>query len=154
MRLWPTLFVTLLLAPAAASAQTYVGNTVSTYAATGEGVVPEEPDNVVVASVPVPLKYRSKKHFLLVTSSVQELCLDATLRSFLTINGVAVTLTAGPTECNDADWAFRTRQWSFPPAALGGEEFPPGALVELYLSRPGDSPAAYGPRTLRVEIMD
>jgi hypothetical protein len=139
----------LLLAPAAASAQAWVGNTVSTYSATGEGVIPEEPDNLVVASVALPKKYRAARHVLLVTTTVQELCLDSGVRSFLTVNGVAVTLTAGPTECNDSNWAFRTRQWNFPP---GSFDAPSGALVELYLSRPDGTPAAYGPRTMRVEI--
>jgi hypothetical protein len=142
------LLAALLLAPAVASAQSYVGNTVSTYAASGEGVIPEEPDNLVVASVELPRKYRPSKHVLLVTTTVQELCLDSSVRSFLTIGGVAVTLTAGPTECNDSDWTFRTRQWSFPP---GSFVVAPGALVELYLTRPDGTPAAYGPRTLRVE---
>ena len=113
----------------------------------------------MLASVALPVKYRSKKHFLLVTASVHELCLgSAMLRSFLTINGVAVTLTAArPTECNDADWAFRTRQWSFAPTSLGGAEFPP---QERWWSsdpeppRPDEAAAAYGPRTLRVEIAD
>jgi hypothetical protein len=145
------LAVALLLAAPAARGQAFVGSTVSIFEATSEGVIPEEPDEVVVASVAVPAKYRGKKSFLLVTASVQESCVGTGTRSYLTIDGVEATPAVGPTECTDSGWAFRNRQWSFPPASQGGPAIAPGALVELRL-RAFDAGAAFGVRTLRVEI--
>lgn len=140
-----------LLAATAAHGQAFVGSTVSTFESTSEGAIPEEPDEVVVASVAVPAKYRGKKSFLLVTASVQESCVGTGTRSYLTIDGVAVTPAVGPTECTDSGWAFRNRQWSFPPTSQGGPAIVPGALVELRL-RAFDAGAAFGARTLRVEV--
>ena len=143
--------VALLLLAAAASGQGFVGSTVSIFEATSEGAIPEEPDEVVVASVAVPAKYRGKKSFLLVTTSVQESCTGTGTRSYLTIDGVAVTPAVGPTECTDSGWSFRNRQWSFPPSSQGGPAIAPGALVELRL-RAFDAGASFGVRTLRVEV--
>ena len=141
----------LLLGAAAASGQAFVGDSVSIFEATDEGAIPEEPDEVVVASVAVPEKYRGKKHFLLVTTSVQQSCVGTGTRSHLTIDGVEVTPAVGPTECTDSPFAFRNREWSFPPASQGGPVIAPGALVELRL-RAFDAGAAFGTRTMRVEI--
>jgi hypothetical protein len=141
----------LLLGAAAASGQTIVGDTLSTFQATNEAAVPVEPDETVVASVAVPEKYRGKKHFLLVTSSVQQSCEGTGTRSHLEVDGVELTPAVGPTECTDSGWAFRNRQWSFPPASQGGPVIAPGAVIELRLHA-FDEGAAFGVRTLRVEI--
>jgi hypothetical protein len=153
---YPTLAVALVLAATAASGQAFVGKTVSLFAAVDEGSVAVSPDRVTIASVAVPTKYRSQKHFLLVTASVAESCLGRTLASFLTVGGVAATPDPGgdgPTECSDSDWAFRTKQWLLPPESQGGPEVPPGALVELKLTdHSGPVGSGYGTRVLRVEI--
>jgi len=141
----------LVLVAAAASGQTFVGNTVSTFESTSEGNIPEEPDEVIVASLAVPAKYRGKKHFLLVTSSVQASCQNGLVRSYLTIDGVEVTL--GPTECSFVPHRFQSRQWSFPPTSQGGPSIAPGALVELRM-RAIDATAQYATRSVRVEIAD
>ena len=64
---------------------------------------------------------------------------------------VIVAPAVGPTECTDSGWSFQNRQWSFPPTSQGGPVIAPGALVELRL-RAFDAGAAFGARTLRVEV--
>jgi hypothetical protein len=144
----------LLLGAAAASGEGFIGKTVSVFSETSEGAIPVEPGSVSVGSIALPTKYRSKKHFLLITTSVQESCESTVARSALTVGGVDAQPFGfpGPTECTDSGWAFRTREWFLVPSSRGGPEIPAGALVELQLSSPGDTPAAYGARVLRVEI--
>ena len=78
-----------------------------------------ETDEVIVASVAVPEKYRARSTSCWYVVGPGVLRGTGT-RSHLTVDGVEVTPSVGPTQCTDSGWAFRNRQWSFPPASHAG----------------------------------
>lgn len=127
----------LLLAVSATAAMAQgVTKTSSTAFVPTFGSLAVAPAFTTLASLPLPSGYRSLKHTLLITVSLQENC-NAGRRIYgkVTVGGVPVSPTSvnGLTECWDQEYHFMTRQYLLSPNSLGGA-LPDGSTVDVLAS--------------------
>jgi hypothetical protein len=145
----------LLAAPAVRAQVIHQGKTVSLFGHSLEGGLVPLATDVTLATVPLPSKYRSKKHALMVTASLQEACTTGHLESVAQIGDVF--LQPDPTgeggyECSfNGGFEFRTRQWFLPPESAGGPAIPPGSNLVL-TARSNTAEGVVSIVTVRIEI--
>ncbi len=92
--------------------------------------------DTIMVTMPLPTKYRSKKHTLLITTMVQETCgsMD-NVASTVIVGGVTALGGATYTECgnNNGQVVMVTRTWVIPSEAQGGTPIPAGSNLELHM---------------------
>src|SRR6185503_4310255 len=90
----------LVASGAAAGAVTSgVGRNVSVYFDDLGGVAQPVSSGAVVASVPLPTKYNSRRNFLIIKTTVSETCPAASIASTVTVGGFSTTNGMTLTDC-------------------------------------------------------
>jgi hypothetical protein len=142
------------LTTAALGDMNVAGKKVSVVSRNALTVVPAFPGSVTV-TVPVPSTYKSKKDFLLITTSVQEFCSGENIYSGVSVGGVDAE--PGPsgsfyTECsNSSGFEYHSRAWFLAPESAGGSPVPPGSSVTWTISS-GIGTASIEAATMNVEV--
>lgn len=97
----------------------------------------------IVASVPLPNGYNSKKDFLLIRTTVGETCPAASVSSAVTVGGLSTTDGMVFTDCVAGNGGFSTytRTWQLLPEKAGGPPISQGSTVDLTLFSGGVSPS-------------
>jgi len=131
----------LVASGAAAGAVTSgVGRNVSVYFDDLGGVAQPVSSGAVVASVPLPTKYNSRRNFLIIKTTVSETCPAASIASTVTVGGFSTTngMTLTDCEASNGGLVVFTRTWQLLPESAGGPRIPPGSVVELRLFSGGN----------------
>lgn len=120
-----------------------VGRNVSVYFDDLDGAAQPVNSGAVVASIPLPTKYKSRRNFLIIKTTVSEACPAASIASTVTVGGFSTTNGLALRDCEASNGGFSafTRTWQLLPESLGGPAVPPGSLVEVNLFSGGGNPA-------------
>jgi hypothetical protein len=103
------------------------------------------------ASIPLPTKYKSKKHSLLITTSFQGYCPSDIVQAAVTIAGRHAYPGIHVLQCNGQFSTTTTSLWFLYPDSPSQEPIPPGSTAEFGLCRTGSSGVATSAH-MRVEI--
>jgi hypothetical protein len=120
---------------AAESAHGFQGNDVSV-ASSISSVNPlplcSTPATVTVVSVETPQQYRSRRDYLLITTSIAGFCVSDQIFAQVSVGGTTVQPTAFAIQCdNSATTTTTTSLWFLIPASEGGPVIPAGSVVDV-----------------------
>jgi hypothetical protein len=137
---------------------TVVGRRISVASVFATPALPMAPATVVVAQVAVPNGYRSKSHFLDISTSAQESCgvSGDGIGSLIVIGAAAAEPDVGGgntlTEAANLGLFTPGREWFLVPESAGGPAIPPGAIVQLRMQQGGSGSCGVGATVLKVRV--
>ena len=135
MRTGKLLLAALLsVAFAAESARAYQGREVSVFFFGGSVSLPVcSTGTFTAASVPIPLKYNSKKNYLTITTQIESYCPGAQVYASVSIAGNDVPPRVYVKQCDGSFSASTTGLWYALPESEGGPAVPDGSTVDVRL---------------------
>jgi hypothetical protein len=118
---------------AAESARAYQAKSVSGLYVSGSVPMPVCSGGTlaVIASVPLPTKYNSKKDYLTITTNVESYCPGDQLFAAIRIAGNVIHPTSYAKQCDGSFGASTTSLWWVFPESQGGPVIPDDATVDL-----------------------
>jgi hypothetical protein len=154
MRIGKLLVVALVgVTFAVESAQGFQGNEVSVASSISNVTPPLCATPATVVSVATPQQYRSRREYLLITTSIEGFCLEDQIFAHVSVAGNTAFPTAFAIQC-DGSPSFRTTTslWFLLPESEGGPDIPAGSIVDVAVcSNTGASTTAVTSAQLRVE---